>query len=1318
MSSIFLKLVNMSVSAGWLILAVVAFRLVLRRTPKAIICALWGLVAVRLLLPIHFESMFSLVPSAQTIPMNIAMAPRPEIDSGIAAIDQAVNPVLVQSMAPAELASANPLQIWIPVLTAVWLMGMAVMLTYALISYLRLCRRVRVSLRVEDNVYLCDQVESPFILGILRPRIYFPSDMAEGEYRYVLAHERAHLRRRDNLWKPIGYLLLCVYWFNPLCWLAYILLCRDIELACDEKALRSLGVEQKKAYSRALLSCSVSRGSIAACPVAFGMVGIKQRVQAVLHYKKPAFWVIQVGILACILVAVCFLTDPVQAEEKTAREHFDAYCQSFATGTAQETAELMWFPNEYVAELFFFNGYQNVTIDNREFEQINDDLWVATNVGSYSGGEYEYYDFVARMDDGWKVIQDVRDIPEQLRANLDSSLYDHHDDPNIMPRQPSALIQCYGELGEFAELVKVEADSSLAAWANATANSKDLLSYSLLELVNSTDCWAADYSGTSVGGTPEQFIRMTNKEGNTLVIRTDVDVLEVFNKNGRCIASYSSDAYGESVFSGREMYEFISSVAAQQTPQGETAQEHYEAYLQSFATGTAQETAELMWFPNEYVESDFLTNYYNESIDDTRKFEQINDDLWVATNVAFGEHGANEVYTFVARMDGGWKVIQDVRNIPEQLRVNLDSSLYDYHDSPDVMPGPSAELVQCYGELKKFADPVKIEVDSSLAAGENPYSDEDYPYSGSFLELVGSTDCWVADYSGTPVGGTPERYIRLTNAEGNTLVIRPDVDVLEVFDADGRCIASYVWEAWEERLPFGKKAYAFVCDWAAAKKAELESAAQANKERNSQSFATGTAQQALGYGALIEFDDPVKIEMDRPVAIDEVPFPDENYLGDGSIQDLLGTTGNWVADYSGTSVGGTPERYIRLTNAQGHTLVVRTDANELAVFDKDGRCIALYSCPAKSGKELYSFLCRWATQRKAELERTAQIEYFGTPNCDEFINLRKEPDASSESLLTIPLGTVFPVWKSENERFAVAEYGGARGYVNLDYVMRLSDCTSEQLFRCAAYVHGPATTEAVTQALTERYHQDPDRFRWELNSMSLSGWERFKAEETVQALLASAGVTLEAPKVTVLTRKTEDFEIDGLREETPENQEQWRDAVYTALWGAEAVEQVDSAAFGGVMVGISGGYFDYLADGSFLYRDMGAYVIRGEAARPLAALVQSVIGEKGIAPVQPQDLKGIRKATLVFGDVNLEVTDAATLAQIEKTLTQAAPISAPACWFTSLLTLELENGQSKTISIATDSCGVYHSDGTFFQFGHGNEDFYSLFGLSASDISG
>jgi len=1062
MSSIFLKLVNMSVSAGWLILAVAAFRLVLRRTPKAIICALWGLVAVRLLLPVRFESVFSLVPSAQTIPMNIAMAQRPAIDSGIAAIDHAVNPVLVQSMAPAELASANPLQIWIPILTAIWLLGMAAMLTYALVSYLRLCRRVRVSLRVEGNVYLCDQVDSPFILGILRPRIFFPSEMAEDEYRYVLAHERAHLRRRDNLWKPVGYLLLCVYWFNPLCWLAYILLCRDIELACDEKALRSLGVEQKKAYSRALLSCSVSRGSIAACPVAFGMVGVRQRVQAVLHYKKPAFWVIQVGVLACILGAVCFLTDPVQAEEETAREHYEAYRQSFATGTAQETAELMWFPNEYVAEDYFFNGYSNYTIDNRKFEQINDDLWVATNVGGSSGREYEYYDFVARMD-------------------------------------------------------------------------------------------------------------------------------------------------------------------------------------------------------------------------------------------------------------GGWKVIQDVRNIPEQLRTNLDSTLYDYHDSPDIMPGPSAELVQCYGELRKFAEPVKVEVDGSLTGGENPYPDEDYSFSGSFLDLVGSTDCWVADYSGVAAGGTPERYIRLTNEEGNTLVIRPDVDVLEVFDGDGRCIASYFWEGYGERLPCGEEMYSFVCDWAVQQMVRGESA-QANKEQNPQSVATGTAQQALGYGELIEFDDPVKIEMDRPVAIDEEPFPDENYLGDGSIHDLLETTDGWVADYSGVAVGGTPERYIRLTNAQGHTLVVRTDANALAVFDKDGRCIAAYSCPVKSGKELYSFLCRWATQKKAELERAAQVEYFGTPDCNEFINLRKEPDVSSESLLEIPLGAVFPVGRSENERFGAVEYHGVKGYVNLDYVMRLSDCTPEQLFQCAVYLDG-AATEAVAQALAECYLRNDAKFNWALTTLNKTPFEVLVIKNTVRSLLASTGIQLQAEPITVLTRKTEDLEVDGFREETMED-ERWINAIGDALQGAEVVEQMDFVPRSGVIIMVEGMTLEGCTDGSFVCHGNALYVISREAAQPLNALVEEIVVQKGIAPVRPQDLKGIRKATLVFGDRTIEVTDAATLAQIEKTLTGAKPISAPACWFTSLLTLELEDGQEKTISIATDSCGVYHSDGTFFQFGHGNEDFYSLFGLTPSDISG
>lgn len=311
MSGIFLKLLNLSISASWLVLVVLALRLVLKRAPKWVNVLLWGMVALRLMLPFSIESALSLIPSAETLsPEVVQFDPAPTITSGVELIDNAVNPSLSESFAAAPLASVNPLYVWTYLAGWVWLIGLAAMLLYALVSYLRLRRRVSASIPLRENIYVCDEVPSPFILGIVRPRIYLPSALDETQRGSVLSHERAHLARRDHWWKPLGYALLAVYWFNPLLWLAYTLLCRDIELACDERVLRGMDAGQVKDYSSALLACSVPRRMLAACPLAFGEVGVGARVKNALRYKKPAFWVVAASVIVCIVVAVCFLTNP------------------------------------------------------------------------------------------------------------------------------------------------------------------------------------------------------------------------------------------------------------------------------------------------------------------------------------------------------------------------------------------------------------------------------------------------------------------------------------------------------------------------------------------------------------------------------------------------------------------------------------------------------------------------------------------------------------------------------------------------------------------------------------------------------------------------------------------------------------------------------------------------------------------------------------------------------------------------------------------------------------------------------------------------
>lgn len=312
MNELFLKIINMSISASWLVLAVLIFRFVLKKAPKWINVLLWGIVAIRLICPFSFESTLSLIPSAETIPLNIGMDTTPTINSGISAINNAVNPIISQSNTPMAGASVNPLQITIGIYEYIWIFGMIALALYTAISYLRLRRKVDTAVRYKDNIFQSENVSFPFVLGIIKPRIYLPFKM-NGQYlEYVVAHEQAHICRKDHWWKPLGFLLLMIHWFNPLMWLAYVLLCRDIELACDEKVIKELGNEQRGDYTQALVACSVNRRMIAACPLAFGEVSVKERVKSVMNYKKPAFWVIIISVIVCVGVAVCFLTNPKQ----------------------------------------------------------------------------------------------------------------------------------------------------------------------------------------------------------------------------------------------------------------------------------------------------------------------------------------------------------------------------------------------------------------------------------------------------------------------------------------------------------------------------------------------------------------------------------------------------------------------------------------------------------------------------------------------------------------------------------------------------------------------------------------------------------------------------------------------------------------------------------------------------------------------------------------------------------------------------------------------------------------------------------------------
>ena len=326
MNELFLKIINMSISASWLVLVVLILRFVLKKAPKWVNILLWGIVAIRLICPFSFESALSLIPSAETFPEKVISGPSFDVQTGITPVDNRINDYLGDRYFEGVTVPANNGNNIMTILTIVWTIGILLLVAYTVISYWRLRRKVDTAVRYKDNIFQSENVKSPFVLGIIKPRIYLPFNMNGQDLEHVVAHEQAHIHRKDHWWKPFGFLLLTIHWFNPLVWLAYVLLCRDIELACDEKVIKELGNEQRADYTQALVACSVNRRMIAACPLAFGEVGVKDRVKSVMNYKKPAFWGVVLAVIVCVFVAVCFLTNPVtknNGTDGTVTEWFD-----------------------------------------------------------------------------------------------------------------------------------------------------------------------------------------------------------------------------------------------------------------------------------------------------------------------------------------------------------------------------------------------------------------------------------------------------------------------------------------------------------------------------------------------------------------------------------------------------------------------------------------------------------------------------------------------------------------------------------------------------------------------------------------------------------------------------------------------------------------------------------------------------------------------------------------------------------------------------------------------------------------------------------
>lgn len=537
MSEVFLKIVNMSISASWIVLAVLLLRILLKKAPKWITVALWGIVGIRLICPFSIESVLSLIPSAETINPNIMTDTTPYINSGIPIINNTVNPIISNSFTPAPEASANPLQIWIPVLSIVWVTGIVLLLAYTVISYWRVRRKVRTAVLLRDNVYQSEAVVSPFVLGVIKPKIYVPFNMSKQDEKLVIAHEEAHIKRKDHLWKPFGFIILTLHWFNPLMWLGYVLLCRDIEIACDEKVVKGLSNELRADYSQALLSCSVNRCMIAACPLAFGEVGVKERVKSVLNYKKPAFWIIIVSVIALIVASVCLLTNPKKYDIKDLDDSLKVFLDmQVAEHNGSDESNNNFAAVSYdlmkmdksgsKATVYAWILYQEYSYENGILTVESDSHIPTVITAKKNGNNYELVEYWTPRDGSYY----TDDIKDKFPMYLWSRATDSRRSIDKQSAECEQMAKEYFGISEstvggvsgpqsvvFTEnLYKFKSDKDMATLSISTTDNKGSFSYSLLSSYMAYGTYEDDGTYIVLKTDDGKFKYTFKKENNTL----------------------------------------------------------------------------------------------------------------------------------------------------------------------------------------------------------------------------------------------------------------------------------------------------------------------------------------------------------------------------------------------------------------------------------------------------------------------------------------------------------------------------------------------------------------------------------------------------------------------------------------------------------------------------------------------------------------------------------------------------------------------------------------------------------------------------------
>ena len=363
MDKLFLEILNMSITSSYVILFIIGIRFLLRKVPKIYSYLLWSVVLLRLTIPFSFQSIFSLVRiNTKVIPEDIMYTQVPQINSGITVIDRVVNNSLP---APAIIASVNPMQIWIGLGQTIWILGLIGLAMYSIVTTIKLSKKLKSAVRISDNIYENSIIRTPFVFGLVNPKIYLPRDLSEIEREYIIKHEQTHIERYDHITKFIAFIVLSIHWFNPLVWLSFFLMTEDMELSCDEKVIKELGNGIKKDYSNSLLSLSTGRRIIGGSPIAFSENSTKGRIKNVLNYKKPEFWVTIVAIIVIVAVSIGLLSNPKQE----------------VTNNITEAMTVKDYADDFVADVI--KGYENLDGHSGGFKIIESKIISLDRVSSF-----------------------------------------------------------------------------------------------------------------------------------------------------------------------------------------------------------------------------------------------------------------------------------------------------------------------------------------------------------------------------------------------------------------------------------------------------------------------------------------------------------------------------------------------------------------------------------------------------------------------------------------------------------------------------------------------------------------------------------------------------------------------------------------------------------------------------------------------------------------------------------------------------------------------------------------------------------------------